>query len=116
MYEIRPDFASIGVYEPFPGTTMFEEGIRRGLVQADMVSEDFYRMMPNDYYKADPRRQVDTMDGEALDRLESQVEDQFHAYNKGAVRVLERAKSRAGLHLSQPATLLADARKYFNWC
>jgi anaerobic magnesium-protoporphyrin IX monomethyl ester cyclase len=116
LYMIRPDFASVGVYEPFPGTAMFEEGIRRSLVQADMVFEDFYRMMPNDYYKADPRRQVDTMDGEAFDRLASQVKARFHAYNKGPVRLFKRAKSRAGLYLSQPTTMLADVRKYFSWC
>lgn len=35
MYEGCLDFSSIGVYEPFPGTAMFEEGIRRGLARTD---------------------------------------------------------------------------------
>ena len=29
MYEVKPDFASIGVYEPFPGTPMFAEEPKR---------------------------------------------------------------------------------------
>ena len=116
MYEIKPDFAAIGVYEPFPETVMFHEGIRRGLVKADMTFEDFYATMPNDYYKADPRRQVDTIDGEAFERVESEMKAGFHAYNKGLPRLLKRAKSRLGLYRSQPAVLLDDIRKYLTWC
>jgi radical SAM superfamily enzyme YgiQ (UPF0313 family) len=115
MYEIRPDFASVGVYEPFPGTAMFEEGIRRGLVKADMTLEDFFATLPNDYYKTKNRRQLDTMDQEAFEVLEAEVKDRFHAYNKQVPRLLKRAKSRAGLYLSQPAVLLADFKKYLSW-
>ena len=43
MYEIRPDFAAIGVYEPFPETVMFHEGIRRGLVKAEHAYGGFLR-------------------------------------------------------------------------
>jgi anaerobic magnesium-protoporphyrin IX monomethyl ester cyclase len=115
MYEIRPDFASIGIYEPFPGTAMFEEGIRRGLVRADMAFEDFYRMMPNDYYRADPDRQVDTIEPEVYQRLEARVKSEFHAYNKSVSRLLRRARSRVGLYVNQPTALAADFRKYLSW-
>lgn len=116
MYEVKPDFAAIGVYEPFPETVMFHEGIRCGLVKADMTFEDFYATMPNDYYKADSRRQVDTIDGEAFERVESEMKAGFHAYNKGLPRLLKRAKSRLGLYRSRPAVLLDDIRKYLTWC
>ena len=115
MYEIRPDFASIGVYEPFPGTAMFEEGLKRGLVKPDMSLEDFFEMLPNDYYKADARRQVDTIGQEVFERQEAEMKRRFHAYNKGVGRLLKRAKSRAGLYLAQPGLLLADFRKYLSW-
>jgi hypothetical protein len=72
--------------------------------------------MPNDYYKADPRRQVDTLDGEAFEQLESEMKAAFHAYNKGLPRLLKRAISRFGLYRSQPAVLLDDVRKYLSWC
>ncbi len=115
MYEIRPDFASIGVYEPFPGTVMFEEGCQRGLVRPDMSWKDFFEMLPNDYYKADARRQVDTIDPEVFESQQAEMKRRFHAYNKGMGRLLKRAKSRAGLYWTQPALLLADFRKYLSW-
>jgi len=115
MYEIRPDFASIGVYEPFPGTAMFEEGLRRGLVKLDMSRKDFLEMLPNDYYKAEARRQVDTIDPEVFESQQAEMKRRFHAYNKGMGRLLKRAKSRAGLYWTQPALLLADFRKYLSW-
>jgi anaerobic magnesium-protoporphyrin IX monomethyl ester cyclase len=115
MYEIRPDFASIGVYEPFPGTAMFEEGLKRGLVKPDMAIKDFFEMLPNDYYKADARRQVETIDQEVFEGRQAEMKRQFHAYNKGVGRLLKRAKSRAGLYLAQPALLWTDFRKYLSW-
>lgn len=115
MYEVRPDFASIGVYEPFPGTPMFEEGVQRGLVRSGMAMKDFFAILPNDYYKADARRQVDTIDQEVFEAQEAEMKRRFHAYNKGVGRLLKRAKSRAGLYWAQPALLLADFRKYLSW-
>jgi radical SAM superfamily enzyme YgiQ (UPF0313 family) len=115
MYEIRPDFASIGIYEPFPGTAMFEEGLKRGLVKPDMTLEDFFTVSPNDYYKTDACRQVDTMAPEVFERLEAEMKARFHAYNKSMGRLLKRAKSRAGLYWVQPTLLLADFRRYLSW-
>jgi len=115
LNELRPDYATIGAYEPFPGTAMFRDGLRRGLVKENMLREDFFATMPKDYYKADPRRQVETMDGAAFARLEARVKARFHAYNKSVPRLLKRVKSRAGLYRSQPAALVADARKFLSW-
>lgn len=115
MYEIRPDFASIGVYEPFPGTSLFEEGLQRGLVKPDMTAEDFFTTLPNDYYKAEGRLQVDTIDPKAFAAAEVEMKARFHAYNKSVGRLLKRAKSRARLYLVQPALLFTDFRKYLSW-
>ncbi len=115
LYEVRPDFASIGVYEPFPGTAMFEEGLKRGLVKPDMTGDDFLLTPPNDYYKADAHRQVDTMGQEQFEAMEWELKALFHAYNKSPVRLWKRAKSRARLYITQPAALVTDFRKYRNW-
>jgi radical SAM superfamily enzyme YgiQ (UPF0313 family) len=115
MHELRPDHAHIGTYEPFPGTAMFQEGVQRGLIKTDMTLRDFFATLPNDYYKTDARRQVDTIDGEVFERLEREMKARFHAHNKSVARLLKRAKSRAGLYLAQPALLLADFRQYLSW-
>ncbi|MEN6338366.1 MAG: radical SAM protein [Phycisphaerales bacterium] len=115
MYEIRPDFAAIGVYEPFPGTAMFEESVRRGLVKPDMTLDDFFTIPPAQYYRADVRRQVDTVDLEAFKAAETEIKARCHKYNKGLGRLLKRARSRANLYATQPSALLADFRKYLSW-
>ncbi len=115
MYEVRPDFAAIGVYEPFPETVMFHEGIRRGLVKPGMSMGDFYTVPPNHYYKADPRRQVETVEPEQFERLEQEMKDRFHEYNKGFRRLLSRARARTIQYTRSPRVLYADFRKYMSW-
>lgn len=94
---------------------MFADGVRRGLLKADMTLEDFFETSPNDYYKTDRRRQVDTIDPEVFEQLEMKMKFEFHAYNKSMGRLLKRAKSRAGLYWAEPALLLSDFRKYLSW-
>jgi radical SAM superfamily enzyme YgiQ (UPF0313 family) len=115
MYELRPDFAAIGVYEPFPGTVMFEESIRRGLVKPDMTLEDFFTAPPNHYYRTEARRQADTMDPDVFRAVEMEIKATCHKYNKNLGRVLKRAKSRAALYRTQPMLLLTDFKKYLSW-
>jgi radical SAM superfamily enzyme YgiQ (UPF0313 family) len=115
MYEIKPDFAAIGVYEPFPETVMFHEGIRLGLFKPDMSMDEFYTVRPNHYYKADPRRQVETIEPEQFDRLEQEIKDRFYDYNKGLRRLLSRARARTIQYTRSPRVLVADFKKYLIW-
>ncbi len=41
MYEINPGCAGTGVYQPAPGTALFEEGLKWGLVKSDMIRDVF---------------------------------------------------------------------------
>lgn len=115
MYEIRPDFASIGVYEAFPGAPIFDEGVRRGLTKADMTLADFYDTLPNHYYRVDPRRQVDAIDPERYVLLEQEMKDKFHRYNKQYSRILNRARSRMVQYVRSPRMLYGDFCKYLSW-
>ena len=115
LYEIKPDYAAIGVYEPFPETVMFHDGIRRGLVKPGMTMEDFYSVLPNDYYKADPRRQVETIAPEQFERLEEEIKDRILGYNKGFRRVLRRARARTVQYTRSPRVLYTDFKKYLSW-
>jgi radical SAM superfamily enzyme YgiQ (UPF0313 family) len=115
MYEIKPDFASISVYEPFPGTDMFSEGVEKGLVKPDMSLEDFYATLPNDYYKLDPRRQVETIDADEFLVLAEEMKKRFHRYNKNIKRLWRRAKSRMAFYAGHPRALASDFNKYLSW-
>lgn len=113
--EVRPDLALIGVYEPFPGTAMFDEGVRRGLVRPDMGREDFFSVAPNDYYKADPAVQSDTIAPEDFLRLEGEVKRAFHDHNKKLGNVLKMGWAKAAVYASEPSALFSDLKKYVSY-
>ncbi len=115
MYEIKPDFASLGVYEPFPGPAMFHDGVGRGLVKPDMTLKDFYTTLPNHYYRADAQRQLDTMEPERFAALEQELKEQFHNYNKQFTRILHRTRSRVRQYVRSPWVLYTDFKKYLSW-
>lgn len=115
LYKIQPSFASIGVYEPFPGTKLFDIGIEHGLVKKEMAYEDFFTRIPSDYYLKDIKRRVDTMDYESFTNMESKTKDAFHEYNKGVMRILERAKARSSIYLHNPRIFLNDVEKFLGW-
>lgn len=115
LYKIRPSFASIGVYEPFPGTKLFEIGIERGLVRQEMSYEDFFTHIPSDYYLRDIKRRVDTTDYEDFITMENDAKDAFHDYNKSIRRILERAKARSNIYLHNPRIFFNDVEKFLGW-
>lgn len=115
MYEIQPDFASISVYEPFPGTPMFDEGLEKELVTSNMSLEDFYTTLPNHYYKANSRQQVETIGEEEFIALAGEMKRKFHVYNKNFKRLLHRGKSRISLYVKQPYLLWYDFNRYLSW-
>ena len=115
LYKIKPSFASIGVYEPFPGTRLFEIGVEHGLVNQEMSYEDFFTRIPSDYYLKDINRRVDTMNFGDFVTLENEVKNAFHNYNKGIIRIFERAKAKSGVYMHNPRILFNDIVKFLRW-
>jgi radical SAM superfamily enzyme YgiQ (UPF0313 family) len=115
LYEIKPSFASVGVYEPFPGTKLFDVGVEHGLVNKEMTYEDFFTRIPSDYYLKDVNRRVDTMSYEDFITLENEVKKAFHDYNKGVMRIFERARSRSNVYLHNPRIFFNDIEKFLGW-
>ena len=115
LYETKPSFASIGVYEPFPGTRLFDIGVEHGLINKEMSYEDFFARIPSDYYLKDINRRVDTMNLKDFVTLENDVKNAFHNYNKDIMRILERAKARSGVYLHNPRILFNDIEKFLGW-
>lgn len=115
MKELKPDYASVSVYEPFPGTELFETGIKKGLVQNERTLEDFYNISPKYYYVKDINRRVDTMSNEEFEKLESEMKEAFHKYNKGLKRLAKRAISRRNIYINAPKMLWDDFKKFLSW-
>ena len=115
MYDIKPDFACIGVYEPFPGTRMFDDGIQRGLVKSKMSLGDFYTTMPNHYYKQDACRQTDLIAPERFEELEAEVKKCIREYNRHPLRVTKMARARSRVYYHDPKVLWTDMKKFLSY-
>lgn len=115
MYEVKPDIASLAVYEPFPGTPMFTEGLKRGLVKEEMTLDEFFSTFPNHYYKINSKRQLDTIDEERFIFLEKELREHFHNYNKDFRRVFKRGQGRLNLYRNEPGILWGDIKRYLRW-
>jgi len=115
MYELQPDLALLSVYEPFPGTAMFAEGIERGLVYKEMTLTQYYRLSPAHYFKTDPQIQTDCIPQKRYLELEKTLMDAFHAYNKELGRVFKMIRARTKSYLYQPRSFLDDIRKYLSY-
>jgi anaerobic magnesium-protoporphyrin IX monomethyl ester cyclase len=115
LKELNPDFASLSVYEPFPGTDLFEMGTEKGLVEKERTLEDFYSISPKYYYVKDINNRIDTMNNTDFEQLEAEMKNRFHKYNMGFSKLLKRAKSRSKLYLNEPKAFWADIKKFLSW-
>jgi len=115
MKELRPDYASISVYEPFPGTELFEIGIEKGLVERDRSLEDFFSISPKYYYVKDVQHRIDTMGNGEFEKIEEELKEKFHKYNAGIPRLAKRAKARGSLYAREPKILWSDFKKFLSW-
>ncbi|MGQ3684860.1 MAG: B12-binding domain-containing radical SAM protein [Candidatus Loosdrechtia sp.] len=115
LYAVKPCFASIGVYEPFPGTRLFDIGVETGLLRKEMSYNDFFTRLPSDYYLKDINRRVDTMNKEDFISLEKEVKDAFHNYNKSLIRIYQRGKARSRVYFNTPGIFFNDIEKFLGW-
>jgi hypothetical protein len=115
MRQIKPDFASLSVYEPFPGTQLFDAGLAAGDVTDDRTLEDYCAISPKYYYFADVNNRIDTMTDDRFRHIERSMKSTFHKYNRSPARVFKRARARSALYLNKPGALLGDFRKFLAW-
>jgi anaerobic magnesium-protoporphyrin IX monomethyl ester cyclase len=115
LEELKPDFASIGIYEPFPGTAMFEEGLQLGLLNRDMTLEDYNNTLPNHYYRRKPFAETAAITPERFIELEQEVKKRFNSYNRKLPRIFAMAKAKSKIYKRSPGLLWEDFRKYLSY-
>jgi len=115
LYKIKPDFACIGVYEPFPGTAMFDEGINKNLIKSDMSYNDFFNTLPNNYYKKDPNVQTDKIPSNTFLELSMEINQRVRSYNRNLKRVIRMAWAKSTTYRKNPYILLQDFKKYLSY-
>jgi hypothetical protein len=115
MLHIKPDFASLSVFEPYPGTELHDMGVGLGYMTNERTLNDYYSISPKYYFMKQIDNRIDTMDNEEFNQIEKYLKTSFHKYNKSAARILKRAKARSVLYRKEPAVLLGDFKKFLAW-
>jgi len=115
MHEIKPNLGVIAVYEAFPGTVMFEEGLRKGLYREKMSLDDFYSMAPDSYYKVDPRVQNEKITPKRFEIIKKEVNKEFHQQNMMIGNVIAMAKSKIRVYYRDPKIFFDDVKKMLSY-
>jgi len=116
MRLIKPDFASLSVYEPLPGTQLYHTGIASGQVTDRRTLDDYYAISPKYYYFENLNNRIDTMPDNKFKSIEKFMKTSFHKYNRSPARIFKRAKARSALYVQKPDMLLNDFKKFLAWC
>ena len=115
MREIQPDYVSIGVYEPYPGTELFDLGTELGLLNPLMSPSQYFERPPDEYYLKAPPRRVNTMEPQKFERICEEMTREFDRYNKGIKRMLKMSLARRKMYSSDLRSFLKDLRRGLKW-
>jgi radical SAM superfamily enzyme YgiQ (UPF0313 family) len=115
MRELRPPYAALGIYKPYPCTRLFELAAELGLVEENVPNEYFFTTNPVDYFLKDPHRRNAYIPEARLNGLIVLLEKEFDHSNKKLTNLSKRAWARQKLYLHDPKSLVVDLRRAVKW-
>ena len=115
MKEINPYYAGIGVYNPFPKTKLFEQGVEMGLLHKKVSLEHFFKTNPKDYFFINPDKRVKHIKKKKFKNLGTEISSEFHKHNTQLSNLIRRGWSRRFAYRNDFKLLLADIKKAFHW-
>lgn len=107
----RPYFGGLGVYNPFPGTKLFRQGLEMGLLDANPPLEHFLNTNPKDLFFKDPQKRVLHINHERFTQLAELAATEFHKHNKNPFNLIRRAFARRYVYKADPSLLKRDFLK-----
>jgi radical SAM superfamily enzyme YgiQ (UPF0313 family) len=114
MEKLNPNYAVLGLYNPFPKTELFDKGVELGLLNKNVNINHFFNTNPKDYYFIDPDKRILGLDREKFLEVEKRMQGIFSKHNKKFNNLLIRAISRKNSYLKNPKLLGRDIIKGFN--
>jgi anaerobic magnesium-protoporphyrin IX monomethyl ester cyclase len=106
LYELKPDWANISIFTPYPGTALFNLSLEKGITT---VTPDYALYS----HQNTASRFSDTIPKERFHVLANQVLSEVHRYNRSCRSLLKRAVTRN--YHKNPGLLLRDIRKVATW-
>lgn len=113
MRELNPNYAGLGLYNPFPKTDLFEKGVELGLLDGNVGIDHFLNTNPKDYYFKNPSKRVKDMEPHAFFVFERDIQEGFRKHNKNYNNLFRRAISRKDTYLKHPKLFVRDIIRGF---
>jgi len=111
MREINPNYAGLGLYNPFPKTELFDKGVELGLLEDDVELDYFFKTNPKDYYFKNSQKRVLDIDTNEFQQIEEEIQDVFSAHNTKFSNLARRAICRKSNYVKHPEILIKDVIK-----
>jgi anaerobic magnesium-protoporphyrin IX monomethyl ester cyclase len=115
MRELRPPYAAVGIYKPYPGTKLFNMAADLGLVESEVTNDHFFETNPVDYFLKDPRRRTINISEARLGELTRLMEREFDRSNKRPRNLFKRALTRRRLYYRSPGSFATDVLRATKW-
>ncbi len=108
MKQIRPDYCTVSIFTPYPGTEIFYDLIRQGIISENMDWAKFSHGSPYNNFAI-------KMGQEKFREMLEYAVSEFDKYNSNYLRLFKRAASKAKIYLNEPKELLRDIERYRMW-
>lgn len=107
----RPYYAGLGVYNPFPRTKLFDQGVQMGLLNPQPDLQHFLTTNPKDLFFIDPKRRVKSIPEQRFNALVTEAMEIFHQYNTRWFNMARRGFARRRTYMHDPSLLKRDLSK-----
>jgi len=108
MKEIRPDYCTVSIFTPYPGTEIYYDLLKQGVVSDDMDWSKFSHGSPYNNFAI-------TMGNETFREMLGYAVSEFDKYNSNYFRLFRRAASKSKIYMKNPGELLNDMKRYRMW-
>jgi len=113
--ELKPDFISFSVYEIFPGTEFFKRSIENKTAVEHMEIEDYFNVLPHNYFFTGNKRHLAGMSHDEFNDLEKLLKNNMSKYNRSLRNILFRIKSRLPLYTKNINYISKDIKSFLKW-
>lgn len=108
MKKVKPFYAGLGVYNPFPRTKLFRQGVELGLLEANPPLEHFLNTNPKDLFFKDPKKRLVNIEHQRFAELTATATAAFHRHNTNLFNMARRGFARRKAYMYDPSLLKRD--------
>ncbi|GAB4280743.1 MAG: hypothetical protein Kow0029_25510 [Candidatus Rifleibacteriota bacterium] len=111
LKRVKPFYGGLGVYNPFPATKLFRQGVELGLLDPEPDLDHFLKTNPKDLFFRDPKKRLLYIDHEKFNKISAHAADVFHKHNSNLFNMARRAFARRKAYMYDPSLLKRDIVK-----